>query len=358
MLARAYRAYSAGAGNAPTLVLTRVTVMAGACDQTPDLKHSITTVLAQKDLNLKSDTCRKLQEFGKRLVTKLQSQEEADKATTSEFTATLFKTIDSILQEASKAASCTLQREKAWSKFHQLRCTSINRLWGDFLSKLNIFGTNALLLQSVTQHIFETKMKLLFPNKSTHSLCKGLDEAITENEKNIIMYACGYVPVTLIHRYEKRKGEKYASFVQCLLHMAIGTFEDTFYGYARKWFECVNRGGAFEVSDSAFDFFLVIKKSTRHALKSYLHTSHDQKDVVKKLILDEDILFHWSMLSIDLDDEESPEVLNDIITLWINIRGFSITGSWVEQQKKVSDTATKSKPGLRKGLKRGKTSKK
>ena len=32
-------------------------------------------------------------------------------------TATLFKTIDSILQEASKAASCTLQREKAWSNY-------------------------------------------------------------------------------------------------------------------------------------------------------------------------------------------------------------------------------------------------
>ena len=239
--------------------------MAGACDQTPacrDLKRSITTVLAQKGLNLKSDTCRKLREFGKRLVsvTKVQSQEQADKATVCEFTATLFKIIDGILQEASKATSCTLQREKAWSKFHQLRCTSINRLWGDFLSKLNIFGTNALLLQSITQHTFETKMKLLFPNKSTDSLCKGLDEAITEDEKNIIMYVCGYVPVTLIHRYEKRKGEKYASFVQCLLHMAIGTYKDTFYGYMQGSglkFESMNRGGAFKVIQLLISFWLL-----------------------------------------------------------------------------------------------------
>ena len=85
---------------------------------------------------------------------------------------------------------------------------------------------NALLLQSITQYIFEAKMKLFFPSKATDSICKGLEE-ITEDEKNIIMYACGYVPVTLIHRYEKRKGEKYTSFVQCLLHMAIGTYEDT-----------------------------------------------------------------------------------------------------------------------------------
>ena len=221
-------------------------------------------------------------------MTKVQSQEEADKATVSEFTATLFMIIDGILQEASKATNCTLQREKAWSKFHQLRCTSINRLWGDFLSKLNIFRTNALLLQSITQHIFETKIKLLFPNKSTDLLCKGLNEAITEDEKNIIMYACGYVPVTLIHHCKKRKGEKYASFIQCLLHMAwlLVPYKDTFYGYARKWFESVNRGGAFEVSDSAFDFFWSSKRAldmlSNH---TYMHASQDQKDVVKKLTL-------------------------------------------------------------------------
>ena len=145
-----------------------------------------------------------------------------------------------------------------------------------------MFGTNALLLQSITQYIVEAKMKLFFPSKATNSICKVLGE-ITEDEKNIIMYACGYVPVTLIYRYEKRKGEKYSSFVRCLLHMAIGTYEDTFYGYARRWFENINRGGAFEVSNSAFDFFLAVEKGTRHALNTNLHASQDQKGVVKKL---------------------------------------------------------------------------
>ncbi len=46
------------------------------------------------------------------------------------------------------------------------------------------------------------------------------------------MYVCGYVPVALKRQYEKRKGEKHASFVQCLLHWSIGAFEDSFYDYA------------------------------------------------------------------------------------------------------------------------------
>ena len=37
----------------------------------------------------------------------------------------------------------------------------------------------------------------------------------------MMMYACGYVPVALIHRYDKRAGSKYALFVQCLLHNNI-----------------------------------------------------------------------------------------------------------------------------------------
>ncbi len=71
--------------------------------------------------------------------------------------------------------------------------------------------------------------------------------------------------------------------------MSIGA---SFYDYARKWFEIVNRGGAFEVSDSTYEFFLVLEKKTRHALNSYLHTGDDQKFVVDKIMADEDILFY------------------------------------------------------------------
>ncbi len=91
-----------------------------------------------------------------------------------------------------------------------------------------------------------------------------------------------------------------------------------------------------------------MEKKTRHALKSYLHTGDNQKIVVDKVMADEDIIFYWSMLSVDLDCKE---ILKDVVTLWLNIRGFSVTGSWVEQHKKIVGT-TKSKPRLRAGLKK------
>ena len=94
-------------------------------------------MLAQKELNLCSDRWNKLQEFGKRLVSKITTE---DVGTLSKFITALLKIFDGILQEASSAATCATQRERAWSKFHQSRCTTIESLWGDFIVKLNVFG--------------------------------------------------------------------------------------------------------------------------------------------------------------------------------------------------------------------------
>ena len=80
--------------------------------------------------------------------------------------------------------------------------------------------------------------------------------------------------------------EKYASFVQCRLHMAIGTYEDTSYGCARRWFKSVNLGDTFGVIVPLIHSWL-----WKGVLDMLSSESQDQKDVVKKLMLDEDILF-------------------------------------------------------------------
>ena len=129
--------------------------------------------------------------------------------------------------------------------------------------------------------------------------------------------------------------------------MAIGEFEDSFYDYAKKWFETVNRGGAFEVSDSAFNFFICLEKRIRCALATRLHSSSDCKLVVEEVVAYEDIQFHWDILSVDLDSKLAKEVLQDIVTLWLNIRG--LTRSWMERRKKLCGASSRS--GLRKSMK-------
>ena len=75
-------------------------------------------------------------------------------------------------------------------------------------------------------------------------------------------------------------------------------------------------------------------------------------DVRSKIEEDEDIKFYWSMVSVDIDDEQdSCELLHSIVDLWLTIRGNSITSSWLEMYKKANQKATKGKKGLRKDLK-------
>ena len=57
-------------------------------------------------------------------------------------------------------------------------------------------------------------------------------------------------------------------------------------------------------------------------------------------------------MSTDLEISNlAEELLRDIIELWLNIRGFSIAGQWMEVYKHKSTTTKKAK-SLRKTLKR------
>ena len=198
-------------------------------------------------------------------------------------------------------------------------------------------------------------MKVKFPPQSSRPLDLPHHSAntLSEDEKNALLYACGYVPVALLRKYKKRKDQKSISYVECLLNMAIGAFEESFHEYCRKWFEEVNRGGAFEVSDEAYNFFLSVEMNVRTTLTTILHESSQASGDQKKVLLqslseNEDILFHWSIVSVDCDG--SVELLTEILALWVTIRGVSIAGCWMEQYKRISQT--NSKATLRKGLKR------
>ena len=71
---------------------------------------------------------------------------------------------------------------------------------------------------------------------------------------------------------------------------------------------------------------------------------------MKSIVEDDDVQFHWCMLSVDIDDEYTEELLQEVISKWVHIRGFAMASSWLEDYKRASGkTIKKSKP-LRKRL--------
>ena len=81
------------------------------------------------------------------------------------FMSGLLQLFSNTLVEACHTKSPAQQRERAWSVFHRLRCTSILEMWQDLLLKLNIEDSNPLLLQTVTLELLEDKLKEWFPSK-------------------------------------------------------------------------------------------------------------------------------------------------------------------------------------------------
>ena len=65
----------------------------------------------------------------------------------------------------------------------------------------------------------------------------------------------------------------------------------------------------------------------------------------------EDVQFCWAILSHEVDDpDDSEELLNEIVKLWVTVRGFSITASWMEAYKRNEKKTVQKSTGLRKRL--------
>jgi len=71
--------------------------------------------------------------------------------------------------------------------------------------------------------------------------------------------------------------------------------------------------------------FLELK--TRITLPDHLKLMRSSKQsLVCDVMEDEDVQFCWTMIAVDIDrEEDAQELLQNIVELWLTIRGFSTT---------------------------------
>ena len=114
--------------------------------------------------------------------------------------------------------------------------------------------------------------------------------------------------------------------------------------------ECaIDRGGLFHINDSAYHLFRAIEEKTRQILPRHL-ALNSRDALLEEIKESEDVLFYWSMLSIDIHSpEDADELLKSVIQLWVTIRGYSLSATWFEEYKKAHHSSSK-KRALRKDL--------
>ena len=282
--------------------------------------------------------------------------------TFDEFAANLMKTLEKVffacVSEGRPCRSKSVQKEKVWSEFHKVRIGELPKLWRDLCGKHEeLPRLSPLVCQYVNQRLFASIIKSHL-SQNSQSCPRSIDvPQLTTDEESIIRYAAGYVPFKLLKKYEKSSSDVAVSAVECLSSMAINGEESSLLEYTTQWTTLVNRGGLYEINDATYMLFRDIEMKVRTHLFTMFRTStssmEDRREtVIKSVSNDTDVQFHWSMVSVDIADEQHAiQLLKEIIGLWVTIRGFSIAGAWLEEYKQASHSSVRKSKPLRKGLK-------
>ena len=138
--------------------------------------------------------------------------------------------------------------------------------------------------------------------------------------------------------------------------MAVEGEGDDVLTYTRNWIDKVNRGGLYPINDSSFQLFVEIEKEVRAYLTKHLRNRESnmellQQNVIEKVVGCDDVQFQWSLLSVNIENAEDEQlVLQDIVKLWVTIRGYSIVATWMEAYKQTEKVKLQKSTGLRKSL--------
>ena len=231
--------------------------------------------------------------------------------------------------------------------------SELPKIWSSFLSGIKVESKDQLFQQSVNQKLYEMMLQQHFSATSLTLSPTPVTE-MTTDELNALQYAAGYIPHALLKKYEKRTGQKYEEFIECLGYMAVQSEYTDFLEYTKKWIDRVNRGGLFPLNNTTYLFFIEVEKQVRILLPGHATTSSESTDTFKTNVIKKiaDHEWHWTLLSQCIDSEEDAvELLHNIIFLWVTIRGFSLAATWMEMYKKSNHKTTKQKKSLRRDLK-------
>ena len=115
-------------------------------------------------------------------------------------------------------------------------------------------------------------------------------------------------------------------------------------GSSAEWVDMIDCGGLVYITEECHQLFISIEYVTRYHMNlSNLHSMDEdfQEHLERVVSTDDDVLLNWTMTG--SNDEE---LLQEIIKLWVTIRGFSFAKSIMEKYKQESKKSTKKSKGL------------
>jgi hypothetical protein len=224
-----------------------------------------------------------------------------------------------------------------WARFHEIRTSA------EFLSRWSSFTTSALgepATPILTQHLTTLMFRGMIDQQFPLAESTGAEEelpSLSVQEENALRYAAGYVCRNLRKKLTRTSHPLKQELVLGIMDLLECQGDDDGDESSEAWLNSIDRGGLWYVSDETFMVFRSMEEVVRqHLRKTSVHilaSSVQRQALLSKIASDEDVRFHWCIVAADFGEEEEKTLLDMIMDLWINIRGFSFVSGRIEQYK-------------------------
>ena len=269
-----------------------------------------------------------------------------DHAETGNFAAWLGTELSQIIRRSIKSGG-NLDREKLWSTFHAKRSSDIfTQKWSKFLEDKKMMQ-EPVFYQELTMGLFEELVKLFTPLKTSSTTESVLP--MTYEEENAVRHIGGYMVRNLTQKFvrEKKKDE-----LEALKDLRGDETEEA--EESEEWTASIDRGALVYISNVAHQFLCAIEYCMRRHMqvdKSREMSDTFRQDLSTRVLEDDDVRFHWVIVSCGMEDDISESLLESIIYLYITIRGFSFASAILERYKREIKKGTQKAKTLRQSIK-------
>ena len=258
--------------------------------------------------------------------------------------------LDSCVTRSKRYTALTKQREMMWGYFHQLRIEErFTEKWQKFFTITTGKIANSVIIQFLVDQIFKSIVSIHFASTSKLTSAGNADQPamLSYDEQNALRYAAGYIPKCLRDRLQHSSHPLKRELMWRLLDLTDEN-DDAVDNESTEWLTMINRGGLQCVTQKTYTLMLSMEVALQQSLRTVKVDFKEQ--VTENIMKDDDVLFNWLMISGNWESKEAETLFKMITDLWVTIRGFSFTSTWIEKYKIAHHHSIQKSKGIRKQL--------
>lgn len=246
---------------------------------------------------------------------------------------------------STKHTSPRLQRERMWAAYHQLRTSDT------FISDWRAFLTDSIgqkaypaFYQFVSRTVFSELTKICYSVAEEQST-ESPERPLTYSEQNALRYVAGYIIRKLRYKLETFHNCNKDDMILLLFEFAGDEVVEG--GDTEAWTNAIDRGRLWHINNQTYIFFVAIEEECRQFFTVTSKGNSTRKTVTEAVTQSEDVLFHWCLLTTNSDDDVAAVLLQEIVHLYVTVRGFAFASSCLKMYKQAHHKTLQKRRALR-----------